>query len=161
MERARFIPQGGYYNDLPLDYKVLKKVDVNFVKTYKGQSKHYCIKKENSWDEFKVSRSMVKFNDKEIKLEDFDTDYEIFKIMPRMGTYLRRIRWDISHTVTRNPLIHPEEDREITVREKAAIQTFPPDYEFVGKIQDQHILIGNAVPVNLGKIIAKNIERLK
>jgi len=78
--------------------------------------------------------------------------------MPRMGTYLRRIRWDVSHTVTRNPLIHPEENRELTVREKAAIQTFPPDYEFKGKRQDQHILVGNAVPVNLGLAIAEHLE---
>jgi DNA (cytosine-5)-methyltransferase 1 len=75
-----------------------------------------------------------------------------------MGTYLRRIRWDISHTVTRNPLIHPREHRELTVREKAAIQTFPPDYEFCGKLQDQHVLVGNAVPCNLGKALARHLE---
>jgi site-specific DNA-cytosine methylase len=82
-----------------------------------------------------------------------------FQIMPRMGTYLRRIRETVSHTVTRNPLIHPTEDREITVREKAAIQTFPPEYRFVGTIQEQHVLVGNAVPCNLGRAIAEHVAR--
>ena len=163
LERVKFIPQGGYYNNLPIEYKVLKEVDLNFIQNYKGQSKHYAIKKDGILEEFRILKKGIKTLSKLLslsKLEGFIKDYKVFRIMPRMGTYLRRINWDISHTVTRNPLIHPEEDREITIREKASIQTFPPDFEFVGKIQEQHILIGNAVPVNLGKEIAKQIERI-
>ncbi|TKJ40453.1 DNA (cytosine-5-)-methyltransferase [candidate division LCP-89 bacterium B3_LCP] len=57
---------------------------------------------------------------------------------------------------------HPEQDRAISIREAALIQSFPEDYEFVEK--DSAItfmklgrLIGNAVPVNLGKVIAQSI----
>lgn len=57
---------------------------------------------------------------------------------------------------------HPEQDRAISLREGAMLQTFPPDYEFVeggGEYYFKAIgrLIGNAVPVRLGEIIGKSI----
>jgi len=167
VERARHVPKGGYYNDLPLEHKVLKPVDLDFVGSYDGQARHYAIsRKDGSWDEFKwdLRREIAVFSGRyegwELGMAQLECDTDgcqIYRVMPRMGTYLRRIRWGISHTVTRNPLIHPDEHREITVREKAAIQTFPPEYEFVGKLQDQHVLVGNAVPVNLGRSIARHV----
>lgn len=57
---------------------------------------------------------------------------------------------------------HPVQDRAISLREAAILQSFPHNYKFVSK--DQPIimetvarLIGNAVPVDLGKIIARSI----
>jgi len=44
---------------------------------------------------------------------------------------------------------HPEQDRPISVREAAALQTFPADFEFVGKIKSSTRQVGNAVPVLL------------
>jgi DNA (cytosine-5)-methyltransferase 1 len=59
---------------------------------------------------------------------------------------------------------HPEQDRAISLREAALIQTFPPDYKFANI--NEHIsmtklstFIGNAVPVDLGKVIAKSIKK--
>lgn len=55
---------------------------------------------------------------------------------------------------------HPEEDRAISIREAALIQTFPKDYKFTGKISgiscegsSENIAtqIGNAVPVILAE----------
>lgn len=43
--------------------------------------------------------------------------------------------------------------RRLSPRECAAIQSFPPDWNFSGKRNDQYRLIGNAVPPKLGKII--------
>ena len=59
---------------------------------------------------------------------------------------------------------HPEQDRAISLREAALLQTFPKDYEFVAPGDPIHIkvvgrLIGNAVPVELGRVIAKSIKR--
>lgn len=67
-----------------------------------------------------------------------------------------RMAWDeVSPTMTSgctNPskgrFIHPEENRAITLREAALLQTFPPDYFFSlrrGK-QSAALLIGNALP---------------
>jgi DNA (cytosine-5)-methyltransferase 1 len=58
---------------------------------------------------------------------------------------------------------HPEQNRAISLREAALLQTFPKDYKFVPDGQDYNIstvarMIGNAVPVELGRAIAKSIK---
>lgn len=55
---------------------------------------------------------------------------------------------------------HPEQNRAITMREAAILQTFPSDYEFVPdgerpRFYTMGRLIGNAVPVRLGEVIAE------
>lgn len=44
---------------------------------------------------------------------------------------------------------HPLEERPLTIREYARIQTFEDEYEFVGSLNSQYKQIGNAVPVEL------------
>ena len=44
---------------------------------------------------------------------------------------------------------HPLEERPLSVREYARIQTFADDYQFVGSMASQYKQIGNAVPVEL------------
>jgi len=58
---------------------------------------------------------------------------------------------------------HPEQDRAITLREAAIIQTFPRNYAFVPNDRVVNFsvlgrLIGNAVPVELGRAIARSIN---
>jgi len=58
---------------------------------------------------------------------------------------------------------HPEQNRAITLREGAILQSFPEDYEFVSKEQPVSFatlgrLIGNAVPVRLGEAIGHSIR---
>lgn len=54
----------------------------------------------------------------------------------------------------------PNSVRRFTVRECAEIQTFPADHKFIYKnITDGYKMIGNAVPVNLGRAIAKSIGK--
>ena len=57
---------------------------------------------------------------------------------------------------------HPEQDRAISLREGAILQSFPKTYRFCPKSADVSFsvlgrLIGNAVPVRLGEIIGKSI----
>lgn len=57
---------------------------------------------------------------------------------------------------------HPEQDRAISVREAARIQTFPDDYQFFPENEDCNIqkaskFIGNAVPVRLWEVIWESI----
>ena len=57
---------------------------------------------------------------------------------------------------------HPIETRPLQTLEYARIQTFPDNYEFYGSINQIYKQIGNAVPVNLSKALAKEvIEVLK
>jgi len=44
---------------------------------------------------------------------------------------------------------HPLDERPLTIREYARIQTFNDDYEFIGSMNSQYKQIGNAVPVEL------------
>jgi DNA (cytosine-5)-methyltransferase 1 len=59
---------------------------------------------------------------------------------------------------------HPEQDRAITLREAAMLQTFPANYQFLKKNEKPKFslhgrLIGNAVPVRLGEVIAETLKR--
>ena len=58
---------------------------------------------------------------------------------------------------------HPEQDRAISLREAAILQSFPRDYAFIpvdGEVSFKLLgrLIGNAVPVDLGRAIAQSIS---
>lgn len=78
--------------------------------------------------------------------------------------YFRRLSWyKPSPTVTKKPnrkssaFCHPEETRPLSVEEWARIQTFPDDWEFVGKMYSKYRQIGNAVPVELAKSVGEMI----
>jgi DNA (cytosine-5)-methyltransferase 1 len=164
IDKVKYIPPGGYYKHLPTRLKVRMPVDLDFVFSYSGQDRNFCFKKNDELIDFKINReNKAVLNNKHYTCKELEVvvaGLELYRVMPRMGTYLRRAGWDISHTITRNPIIHPEENRELTVREKAAIQTFPHDYKFCGSIQEQHVLVGNAVPCNLARIIAEHVDKL-
>lgn len=57
--------------------------------------------------------------------------------------------------------IHPDinQARFITIREAALLMSFPKDYEFIGNRAYCYKMIGNAVPVNFAKAIAKAVYK--
>ncbi|MBI4492589.1 MAG: DNA cytosine methyltransferase [Chloroflexi bacterium] len=74
---------------------------------------------------------------------------------------VRRLRGDEpSKAITsgaRTEFLHPVEDRNLTLRECARLQTFPDEYTFVGSPSDKAQLIGDAVPPLLAFAIARNL----
>lgn len=58
---------------------------------------------------------------------------------------------------TRGKFAHPYENRNITLREGARLQTFRDDYLFCGSQEDMAALIGNAVPPILAEVIATQV----
>lgn len=58
--------------------------------------------------------------------------------------------------------IHPDskQARSITVREAACLQSFAPDFEFIGPTMAQYKMIGNAVPSDFAKVIAKGLHEI-
>lgn len=83
-----------------------------------------------------------------------------------------RLEWDkLSSTITTQFIGygsgrfgHPSQDRALSLREGALLQTFPRTYVFVPKqigsnyhVQPIAVQIGNAVPPRLGKVIGQSI----
>lgn len=59
---------------------------------------------------------------------------------------------------------HPEQDRALSIREGALLQTFPKHYDFLEpgipmRMTQLGIHIGNAVPVRLATVIGKSIQK--
>jgi len=88
------------------------------------------------------------------------------------GTVYGRMKWDEPAPTMTTQCVglgngrfgHPEQDRAISLREAALLQTFPKSYRFIelkAPIITAHIakFIGNAVPVRLGIIIGRSIKK--
>jgi len=56
---------------------------------------------------------------------------------------------------------HPDQDRAISLREAACLQTFPRNYQFCGSLQSRARQIGNAVPPLMAQKIAEHILSLR
>lgn len=76
-----------------------------------------------------------------------------------------RMKWDApSPTITGGCVMiskgrfgHPEQNRAISLREAARLQTFPDDYKFAGNTGQIAAQLGNAVPPLLAKRIADTL----
>jgi len=63
----------------------------------------------------------------------------------------------ITSAATRE-FIHPTENRPLTIRECARIQTFPDSFSFNGTAQQKALQIGNAIPPVLACVFAEHIK---
>jgi len=65
------------------------------------------------------------------------------------------------HSISNGRYGHPEQDRAISLREAAALQSFPDEYVFHGSSKSIALQIGNAVPVVLAEALGKHILALR
>ena len=79
--------------------------------------------------------------------------------------YFRLSFEDVSRTITAHIAkdgywyIHPQQDRTLSVREAARIQTFPDRFRFAGHPTNRFRQIGNAVPPLLASAIATEVRQ--
>ncbi|MEM2514640.1 MAG: DNA cytosine methyltransferase [Nitrososphaerota archaeon] len=87
------------------------------------------------------------------------------KVPYRFSFEKRRLRWDEpSPTLLDGPrptwhYAHPEDDRGLSVRERARIMSFPDKFIFVGQIPKQRMITGDAVPPLMAKAVALEIKK--
>ncbi|MBS8026921.1 DNA cytosine methyltransferase, partial [Streptococcus suis] len=55
--------------------------------------------------------------------------------------------------------IHPKQNRALTSREGARLQSFPDSFQFYGSKTQVNIQIGNAVPPLLSIALADSVKR--
>jgi DNA (cytosine-5)-methyltransferase 1 len=66
------------------------------------------------------------------------------------------------HSISNGRYGHPEQDRAISLREAAKLQSFDDTYVFHAiTLRDMAAHIGNAVPVKLAEVMGRYIKELK
>lgn len=95
----------------------------------------------------------------ETRYSDLDPELKRYRDDIFDDKYKRLDPNDVSRTITAHIAkdgywyIHPYQDRTLTVREAARLQTFPDRVRFAGPPSSAFRQIGNAVPVALGRAI--------
>jgi DNA (cytosine-5)-methyltransferase 1 len=84
------------------------------------------------------------------------------KIRPKSGDqrkYIKYKSWEPSICVTGDmrKVFHPFQNRALTVRELARLQSFNDNYEFIGSLISQQQQVGDAVPPLLAMKVAKGV----
>ena len=88
-----------------------------------------------------------------VKLMKVDGKYENLEMAHSM-IYKRLLENEPSITITnfrKGMIIHPTQNRLLSVREAARIQTFPDHFEFEGGLSNKQQQVSDAVPVRLAK----------
>ncbi|XP_020684624.1 DNA (cytosine-5)-methyltransferase 1 isoform X1 [Dendrobium catenatum] len=93
-------------------------------------------------------------------------DYAMSFIKGRSTKPFGRLWWDetVPTVVTRaephnQVILHPEQDRVLTIRENARLQGFPDHYKLCGPIKERYIQVGNAVAVPVSRALGYSLGR--
>ncbi|KAK3019555.1 hypothetical protein RJ639_004396 [Escallonia herrerae] len=91
-------------------------------------------------------------------------DYAMSYIKGYSSKPFGRLWWDqtVPTVVTRaephnQVILHPEQDRVLTIRENARLQGFPDYYQLVGPVKQRYIQVGNAVAVPVARALGYSL----
>jgi DNA (cytosine-5)-methyltransferase 1 len=184
--RNRLILLASKLGDIKLIPKTHTKENYVTVKDAIGTLAKIKDGEKDKTDQFHFSRGLTVINKKRIQAtpyggswSDWDESLKLACHKKKSGksypsVYGRMVWEKPSPTMTTHCIGygngrfgHPEQDRAISLREAALLQTFPMNYEFAKDITTMNTAviarqIGNAVPVKLGQVVARSIkEHLK
>ncbi|KOM54187.1 hypothetical protein LR48_Vigan10g007900 [Vigna angularis] len=87
-------------------------------------------------------------------------DYAMSFVNGTSSKPFARLWWDetVPTVVTRaephnQAILHPEQDRVLTIRENARLQGFPDFYKLCGPVKERYIQVGNAVAVPVARAL--------
>jgi DNA (cytosine-5)-methyltransferase 1 len=150
--------------------KAFKKLSSSSGKTYNHDKVTARVKKEIDLKRLKYipEGCGIRYEKDELaylpKRLRFDIDWKELREGRFRQTRLQRLnRKNPAPTIltSRTSYYHPTEDRFLTVREAASLQSFPNDFVFQGSLTAQFRQIGNAVPPGLGQSIGESLRQLK
>ncbi|XP_078156529.1 DNA (cytosine-5)-methyltransferase CMT3-like [Carex rostrata] len=114
----------------------------------------------------KVGPDNVCYLDKDIKRpllpsgKPLVPDYAVSHLNGKSVKCFGRLWWDetVPTVVTRaephnQTVLHPIQDRVLTIRENARLQGFPDYYKFSGPLKQRYMQVGNAVAVPVGRAL--------
>lgn len=138
------------------DYKATDKSGPDYIPLEKIEAEEKAVKSlfENEWLRRK---------------KDYNGFKEAYDINTKSGVrpkYMRLSQAKPSNTIITqsfNPRekLHPTQNRGLSLREGARIQSFSDDFKFKGTFKEKAKQIGNAVPPLLSYKIAKHLEKLE
>jgi DNA (cytosine-5)-methyltransferase 1 len=153
-------------------------LDASLCGTPQKRKRFICFGMQGQEDGFATGAFQNGFASKAMTLRDYFGDtlgFEYYYRHPR--NYNRRAVFSIdepaptmrgvNRPVPKGYHGHPndacpvsENLHALTTMERAKIQTFPDDYQWIGNKTDIEQMIGNAVPINLGCFIAKTAKQI-
>lgn len=151
-------------------------LDASLCGTPQKRKRFICFGMLGKQDGFATDIFEKRFSDHPMTLRDYYGDslgFEYFYRHPR--NYSRRAVFSIdepaptmrgvNRPVPKGYPGHPNDAcpvyeglHVLTTEERGWVQTFPKDFKWVGSKTDVEQMIGNAVPVNLAKFVAKTVD---
>lgn len=153
------------------DLNYLSSNEGEFKQEYKYLSQSYYQQNRRKNSKYLYNHKATKHSEialnriKQIKRkENWQNLSETIKSV-HSGSYGRLCWKDTANTITTRfdtpsggRFIHPEQNRTLTPREAARIQSFDDDFIFLGKKTSINTQIGNAVPPLVAEVLAKMIK---
>ena len=151
-------------------------IDASYCGTPQKRKRFFCIGSKGQEDCFLSESIKSNLSTKETTIRDYfgsALDFEYYYRHPR--NYNRRAIFSVdepaptirgvNRPVPQGYTGHPKDAcelnasiRAMTTLERARIQTFPADFEWIGNKTDMEQMIGNAVPVSLAEFVAKELQ---
>ncbi|MDF2595737.1 MAG: hypothetical protein K0R69_2078 [Clostridia bacterium] len=159
------IPTSYDVNDISVRLENHKEISLPYLRYLRGSnldtlSNHVITQtRDTALERFSALKQGENFHDLDVSLKHTYSKPG----RTQNSIYLRLDYNSPSRTVTnvrKSMWIHPTQDRAVSIREAARLQSFPDNFVFEGPKDAQYQQVGNAVPPLLGRAIGEKVLEL-